>query len=67
MKITKIAVGLTKKLQESRFEPVTFSITLEAEIRPTEEPDIAHLELRAAKGRLFQGAGGFKEARRRKG
>ncbi|WP_456474093.1 hypothetical protein [Candidatus Pyrohabitans sp.] len=54
MKITKISVGYAKKLQESRFEPVTFSINLEAEVSQGKDPEIEHLELSKLAYRMLE-------------
>ncbi len=54
MKIRKISVGISKKLQEERYEPVTFSISLEAEIKESEDAEIRHLELSKLAYRMLE-------------
>ncbi len=53
MKITKITVGLSKKVQETKYEPVMFSISLEAEVN-LGDPDIEHLKLCDVAWRLLE-------------
>ena len=53
MRITKMTVGISKKIQETRYEPVMFSISLEAEVDGN-DPDIEHLKLCDIAWRLLE-------------